>query len=510
MITSPRNPRIAQAAGLKKRASRDEAQQFLVEGAQAISEALGSGVMLATLFTTDLSHEVAVTAEAAGVVVEEVSASVMERLASTVNPQGLVAVAPYLDVALDQLPSDLRGVAILATCQDPGNAGTVVRSADSSGADTVIFTDGSVDAYNPKTVRATAGSLFHLPVVRDASTAEAVATVKERGCRVLAASADGAESLFDVDLRGPVAFLFGNESWGLAPEHAALADASVRIPLSPRSESLNLASAAAVCLFEWRRQQDHAPEQPGTAAATATAPGPRLEVVIAAAAHDLRSPAAGVKSFAATLLHSTAIDEETRHMLLEGIAYDAERMHVVVQQLIEAARLASGTIEPFAEPADVRALVEDLASILAGSPGHPEVLWEGGDLDTTLDRGRLRLALAACVEAQVWFATTGPIHVTGALVDESLVRLTVAREGTELSADDLAALFAPPAAGSGGGSKLGLFVAHGALAGLGGSLTARVDDGRLVFVLEMPVVKPPRGPLLDSLPDEPSPGTPNP
>ncbi len=483
VISSTRNPKVTDAVRLKKRGLRDGDRRFLAEGAQAVGELLSSGAAPDLLFSTDPMHPVVVLAQEAGVQVAIVSDPVMERLTSTVTPQGLVAVVPFVDVPLEDLPADPRCVPILCTCRDPGNAGTVVRSADAAGADAVIFADTSVDAYNPKTVRATAGSLFHLPVIRGASVAEAVAAVRARGCRVLAASADGDTDVFEADLVGPVAFLFGNEAWGLPPEVAELADASVRVPLSGRAESLNLAAAATVCLFEWARQNRMDDESP--AGARPETAGPELAGLIAAAAHDLRSPVAGMRSFAGTLLHG--VDERTQRALVEGIAYDADRADLVVQQLVDAARLAAGTLEPATDVTDVADLVGQLAALLAANPDHPEVRWSGPGLEAVVDRARLRSALASCIEAEVWHATEGSIQVSGERAADH-VRIRIHRDGSELPDRAAAeALFRPRGPGEGGGSKLGLYVARGVAQAFGGSVTAGTDGGGLWFELEYPL-----------------------
>ena len=139
--------------------------------------------------------------------------------------------------------------------RDPGNAGTVIRTADAAGAGGVVLAGSSVDAYNPKTVRATVGSLFHLPVAVEPDPAAAVAAAQAAGYTVLAADGAGDVDLFDADLTGPTAWLFGNEAWGLPAELAALADQRVAIPIHGRAESLNLATAAAVCLYASARAQ---------------------------------------------------------------------------------------------------------------------------------------------------------------------------------------------------------------------------------------------------------------
>ena len=169
-------------------------------------------------------------------------------LSDSVTPAGVVAVCRFFDV---QLPARPRLVAICADVRDPGNAGTVIRTSDAAGADGVVLAGSSVDAYNPKTVRASVGSLFHLPVVVEPDVAAAVAVARASGLTVLAADGDGETSLDDAgDLLGRcTAWLFGNEAWGLPPEVAALADHRIRIPIHGRAESLNLSTAAALCLY---------------------------------------------------------------------------------------------------------------------------------------------------------------------------------------------------------------------------------------------------------------------
>lgn len=265
MLSSARSPRVTAARRLTKRSFREQDRLFLAEGPQAVSEALAEDGAVVELFcSADLAGrgaQLAEQARAAGLPVTPVSRDVMTALAQTVTPQGLLAVARFRDVPL---PAALAGhpvlVPILAAVRDPGNAGTVLRAADAAGADAVVFADASVDPYNPKCVRASAGSLFHLPFVASAPAAEAVAAAKAAGLTVLAADAgEGAESLDDVDddggLAGPTAWLFGNEAWGLPEQLRALADRVVAVPIHGRAESLNLATAAAICLYASARAQ---------------------------------------------------------------------------------------------------------------------------------------------------------------------------------------------------------------------------------------------------------------
>lgn len=253
-----RSPRVVAAARLLRRRHRDQAGLFLAEGTQAIREALVCGAVEELFGSVDgyeRASELVTTAHATDVSVWPVTVPGMSIITETVTPQGIVAVCRQrhsLDVA-----SVMTGrpdlVVILAGVADPGNAGAVLRTADAAGASVVVFPDGSVDPYNGKCVRASAGSLFHVDVVRGGSAAAAVAAVRAAGLSVLAATAHGGVDLHSYaaggGLAAPTAWLFGTEAHGLPEDLAAQADARVRVPMYGRAESLNLAAAAAVCLY---------------------------------------------------------------------------------------------------------------------------------------------------------------------------------------------------------------------------------------------------------------------
>jgi RNA methyltransferase, TrmH family len=258
MYASASMARLKAARRLTKRALRQRERAFLAEGPQAVSEALATGAHVTGLFVTapaQVRHaDLVGKAEDAGVDVQLVSGEVMSELAQTVTPQGLLAVCDFVDVPLDQVAAAKPAlVALLANVRDPGNAGTVLRAADAAGAGAVIFADASVDVYNGKCVRASAGSLFHLPVVRDVDARAAVHAARAAGLAVLAADASGEADLDDLADRGglhrPTAWLFGNEAHGLPADVVQAADMSVRVPIYGRAESLNLSAAAAVCLY---------------------------------------------------------------------------------------------------------------------------------------------------------------------------------------------------------------------------------------------------------------------
>ncbi len=258
------SPRLKAARRLTKRAFRQRERAFLAEGPQAVAEAVRGGARITDLFATAPArtrYRDLVTAVAdAGVPVHVISGETMGELAQTVTPQGLLAVCGFVDVPLDAAAGSAPTlVALLANVRDPGNAGTVLRTADAAGAQAVVFADASVDPYNGKCVRASAGSLFHLPVVAGARLEEAVVTMRDRGLRVIAADGRAGRGLDDPDVRSrlgePTAWMFGNEAWGLPQELIALADDAVAVPIYGQAESLNLAAAAAVCLYASARAQ---------------------------------------------------------------------------------------------------------------------------------------------------------------------------------------------------------------------------------------------------------------
>ena len=258
-----RTPRIAAARRLTRRSGRNRNGCFLAEGVQAVREALDlarlrRGGVVRELFSTataaDRNPELLSAAAELGVPVSQVTDRAAESLSETVSPQGLVAVCDQIDVPMAQvLAPTPRLVAVLVGVSDPGNAGTVVRVADAAGADAVLFTGDTVDPYNGKCVRASAGSLFHVPLCRSRSADEVFAACRAAGLGLVAADA-GASG--DVDsavacgaLDGPTAWVFGSEAHGL-PEHVrSEVDDVLRVPIYGRAESLNLATAAAVCLY---------------------------------------------------------------------------------------------------------------------------------------------------------------------------------------------------------------------------------------------------------------------
>jgi TrmH family RNA methyltransferase len=264
-IDSLRNAHVAAARSLLTRKGRTAASAFLVEGPHAVGEALSSTRhRVREIFVTQAAaaraRDLLGSAAAAGVVVHLVTDRVLGSIGDTVTPQGVVAVvdAEVTDLAAG-IPAGSRLVVVLEHIADPGNMGAIIRTADAAGADAVVTTAGSVDVWNGKSVRASAGSVFHLPVVADVTPAAAISHVRALGCTVLATAADGdcdLDTLIDRgELGAPTAWVFGNEAHGLSAEVRSLADQVTRIPVYGGAESLNLAVAAAVCLYASARAQ---------------------------------------------------------------------------------------------------------------------------------------------------------------------------------------------------------------------------------------------------------------
>lgn len=249
--------RLRSARRLLQRKERERAGRFLAEGPQAVREAISGAAAEALLVDRDALERHADLIEAAvagGLEVGTVAGAELADLAGTVTPQGILAVCRIPEVDDAALWASRPSLVVIAAdIRDPGNAGTLVRCADAFGADAVLLSAGSVHLYNPKTVRASVGSLFHLPVIVGADLASSTLAARDAGLQVLAADGRGDVELSDLEtdstLSRPTAWLFGNEAWGLPGPVVDLADAVVRIPLYGAAESLNLAAAAAVCLY---------------------------------------------------------------------------------------------------------------------------------------------------------------------------------------------------------------------------------------------------------------------
>ena len=312
ILDNPDSARVARVAGLARRHARDKYERFLVEGPRGVGEAVRHAAahvhdLYLTPEAADRHADILARARAAGLYTHTVTPRVMAAMSA--DAQGVLAVVATTALAAGPQPQEdgagaetagaetaersdtepagsaeqpgarsagaeaagaesageslaerlagARLVAVLAEAQDPGNAGTIIRTADAAGADAVVLVRGSVDATNPKVVRSTAGSLFHLPVLTGAGLGEVLKALDGAGLAILAADGSGPVGLFDADelLARPCAWLFGNEARGLAPEALERAEAVVSVPVLGAAESLNVAAAAAVCLYASVRAQ---------------------------------------------------------------------------------------------------------------------------------------------------------------------------------------------------------------------------------------------------------------
>ena len=245
--------RLRRLAG--KRAERRAEGAYLAEGVKLVEEALAAGAAVeAVYWSRGAPAEVVERARAAGLPTYELAEGVLERVADAVTPQPVLAVVGAAVVEL----SDLQGAGSVLVCdqvRDPGNAGTLVRTARAAGVDGVVWCRDSVDVYGPKTVRASAGAVFRVPLVVDAEPGPVMAELGGWGFNRLAAVAEGGRDYAAMDLRGRFALMVGNESHGLGSDHLDLADELVSVPMAGGTESLNVGVAAAVICFEAARQR---------------------------------------------------------------------------------------------------------------------------------------------------------------------------------------------------------------------------------------------------------------
>jgi RNA methyltransferase, TrmH family len=243
---------VVAAVKLHRPIVRRREARFLAEGPNLVEAALRRG-LVSEVFATE-GAVARFGSLLTGTQVHLVTERAAMALSETVTPVGLVAVCSAPDTSLDDVLTDSpRLVAVAAEISEPGNAGTLIRIADAMGADAVVLAGHSVDPYNGKCLRASTGSIFSVPVISEPDAGAAVQRMREAGLQVLAATVDGDVSLDDAELSGPTAWLFGPEAHGLPTELAAMGDHRVHIPMPGNSESLNIASAASICLYQSAR-----------------------------------------------------------------------------------------------------------------------------------------------------------------------------------------------------------------------------------------------------------------
>jgi TrmH family RNA methyltransferase len=254
---SRRNRRVQRVRRLlRSRSDRAAERAFVVEGAKLVAAALDSGAAVQAVYCRPgaVDAQVVGQAERAGARVEVLAPGVMERVADVATPQAVLAVVGFVDVGLDSLaPASL--VVVCAGVRDPGNLGTILRSAAAAGADGVVCCEGTVDVYNPKVVRSSAGALFQVPVAVAGDAGQVLDRLGEWGLSRLAGVVRGGRDHTSVDLSRPCAFVLGNEAGGLPGRLLDMADDQVTVQMPGGAESLNVAMAATLLCFEAARQR---------------------------------------------------------------------------------------------------------------------------------------------------------------------------------------------------------------------------------------------------------------
>jgi len=259
VLENPRSPRVRKVAALQKKSERRETGNFLVEGPQSLREALTTKPdsvreVYATPTALERHADIAQLLSQRGIEAQFISEDVLEAMSETVTPQGFVAVCQQFLSSIKTIFAEQPTlVVIMEEVRDPGNAGTIIRAADAAGAAAVVLSGRSIDVFNPKVVRSTTGSLFHLPIAVTEELVSAVKLAQQAGMQVIAADVSGDDLITartDGLLKNSTVWVFGNEARGLGDEALALVDLALRVPIFGRAESLNLATAASVCLFE--------------------------------------------------------------------------------------------------------------------------------------------------------------------------------------------------------------------------------------------------------------------
>jgi TrmH family RNA methyltransferase len=261
VLTSFANPRIKAATALRDRRARDLAGLTLVDGSREIRRALDAGVQVVEAFSCEplLAGPDARAAldllRARGVAVQPTSEPVFAKLAFGERAEGLVAIVRIPSTALAELalPADPL-VTVIEGVEKPGNVGAVLRSADGAGADAVVAASPRTDLFNPNAIRASAGTMFTIPVAA-APSADVLAWLRERGLRIVAARVDAERLYTEADLTGPLAIVVGAEADGLTDTWTADEIETVRLPMLGIADSLNVSVSAAVLLYEARRQR---------------------------------------------------------------------------------------------------------------------------------------------------------------------------------------------------------------------------------------------------------------
>ncbi|MDP4094112.1 MAG: 23S rRNA (guanosine(2251)-2'-O)-methyltransferase RlmB [Bacillota bacterium] len=259
-ITSSQNPLVKEVKALKSKKARDESNSFFIEGIRLVEEALKEDIeikkiFLSESFLSDKSSDLLISQiEQKKLDTFLLTDNILKDISDTENPQGVLAVLKIRNCSLDIIKGN-SFVLLLEAIQDPGNLGTIIRTADAAGADAVVMSKGCVDLYNPKVLRSTMGSVFHIPVCYNLDMEDTIVALKNKGIKVYAAHLSGEKSYVEEDYTKGCTFIIGNEANGITEDSAKKADVLLKIPMPGRAESLNASIAAGVLMYEVVRQR---------------------------------------------------------------------------------------------------------------------------------------------------------------------------------------------------------------------------------------------------------------
>lgn len=260
-ITSMKNPMIKEIKSLYRKKERMKSKSFIIEGIKIIEEAIDHSYPIKNIIYTDKLMDTKGGPEFYQTIRDReeliyVGDNIFKEISDTENPQGVLAIAKFQFEDLDKLKDKENPALIfLDRLQDPGNMGTIIRTADAFNFDGLIITDGSVDPYNPKVVRATMGSIFRLPIYYIEDSLRGLNKLKENRLRIISTSLEGSLPIYDIDYSGGFVLVIGNESTGVSDEIFSLSDRLIRIPMPGKAESLNAGVAASIIMYEGMKQR---------------------------------------------------------------------------------------------------------------------------------------------------------------------------------------------------------------------------------------------------------------
>jgi signal transduction histidine kinase len=458
-----------------------------------VAEALGAGIALEAVFAAPgASPDLLARLDQAGVPVHTVADGTLEKVVTTVTPQPMAAVAARNDVRLDELLLEPAGAGllVLAGVADPGNAGTLLRVAEAAGWGGVIICGDSVDPFNPKCVRASAGSIFRVPFAVADTTEKVLQRLVLAGVSSIATHARDGDPWDEAELDGRVAVVLGNEAHGLSSAEVAACDRAVSIPLAGEAESLNVAVAGAVVAFERARR-----ERAGGGEVARRPTGDPTEA-IQAVRHELRSPLTSLQGFTKVLADRwDRVDDATKRDLFDQIRHDAHRVSRLVSELLDATRLESGRLVLARRPTDLRELTARVVERVALT--QPELDVTVGFAETfpevPVDPDRIEQVLTNLVENAAKYASPTGIRVEGRSGGDRAT-IAVSDEGPGIPAVDLPHVFekffrrdrSRPS-----GIGLGLWISRGLVEAHGGHLTVSSQQGQgSTFSLTLPLKAP--------------------